>query len=159
MRSRFIPLVLALLAASAFAFAVQTAWWATEGVTIGPYGSRHCFGGECGERGLAWLGGADLWMRMGVASRAAGFISMFILVVVAGALAAKRVPTLMARSALVAILTAAVTGGYFALNLPTGALGNQHGYGPGIFLFITAIVLGIAAAIFTFRLPSPHAPR
>jgi hypothetical protein len=155
MRSRLLPLVLALASACAFAFAVQTAWWSAGGVAIGPFGSRHCFSGDCSEGGLAFLGGADLWMRAGVAARAAGYITMFILIIVAGALAAKRVPKLMARSSIVATLTAAVTGGYFLVAFPAASLGNAESIGPGVFLFVGAVVLAFAAAVFTLRMPTP----
>jgi len=155
MRSRLLPLILALAGACAFAFAVQTAWWSAGGVTIGPFGSRHCFGGECGEGGLAFLGGTDLWMRAGVASRAAGYITMFILIIVAGALAAKRVPTVIARSSLVATLTAMVSGGYFLAAFPAASLGHEESIGPGVYLFVGAVVLAIAAGVFTLRLPTP----
>src|SRR5512146_1904549 len=105
-RSRWISIALGLVAASAFALAVQIAWWHVAEVTVGPFGSRHCLGGECRETGLAWLGGTDLWMRAAVATRAAGYIAMFIFVVLAGAVAAKRVPLLVARASIVAVLTA-----------------------------------------------------
>lgn len=155
MRSRLLPLILALAGASLFAFAVQTTWWSAGGVTIGPFGSRHCFGGECGERGLAFLGGTDLWMRAGIAARAAGYIAMFILIIVAGALAAKRVPRMMARSSIVATLTAALTGGYFLAAFPQASLGHQETMGPGAFLFIGAVVVAIAAAVVTLRMTTP----
>jgi len=153
MRSRFIPLALALLAASAFALAMQMAWWTAAEVSIGPFGSRHCFGGECRESGLGWIGGSDLWMRAGVAARAGGYIAMFVLVIVAGALAAKRVPTLMARAALVAIATVLVAGGYFAIAFPSLPAASVS---TGLFLFAGAVGLGIAAAVLTLRLPIPE---
>lgn len=155
MRSRILPLLLALAGATAFALAVQTAWWWAGEVAIGPFGSRGCLGGECSERGMAWLGGTDLWMRAGVSARAGGYIAMFILVIVAGALAARRIPRLMARVALVSIVTAIVSGGYFALSFPAG-LGGAQRVGAGMVLFIAAIVLGTAAAVLTLRLPEPR---
>ena len=156
MRSRIVPLLLALAGACLFALAVQTAWWSAGDVTVGPFGARSCFGGDCGERGMGWLGGTDLWMRAGVATRAGGFIAMFVLVIVAGALAAKRVPKLMARASIVAIITAAAAGGYFASGFPTGALGNEHEMGLGFPFFLAAIVIGLAAAVFTLRMPEPE---
>jgi len=155
MRSRLLPLFLALAAASAFALAVQSAWWSAGEVSIGPFGARHCFGGECRESGLTWLGGTDLWMRAGVAARAAGYIAMFVLVVLAGGLAAKRIPRLMARCSIVSIVTAAATGGYFALQFPDAVLGSVRTFGIGLFLFGGAIALGVAAAVFTLRMPEP----
>jgi len=154
MRSRLLPLMLALAGACAFALAVQSAWWSAGAVSIGPFGARDCFGGECGERGLSWTGGTDLWMRAGVAARAAGYIAGFILVVVAGALAAKRIPRLMARASIVSIITAVAAGGYFAFAFPAAALGGQATLGHGMFLFAAGIVLGVAAAVFTLRMPS-----
>jgi hypothetical protein len=111
-RRRTIALVLALAGAVAFAFAVQAAWWTAGEVSIGPFGARHCFGGECRETGLSWIGGTDLWMRAGVAARAGGYIAMFVLILLAGGLAAKRIPRLVARCSIVAILTAVVSGAY-----------------------------------------------
>lgn len=150
MRSRFIPLALTLVGAVAFALALQAAWWTAGEVSIGPFGSRHCFGGECRETGLAWIGGTELWMRAGVATRAGGYIAMFVLVIVAGAVAAKRVPRLMARASLVAILTATAAGAYFLFAFPGIA---QAAMGPGVFLFIGGIVLGVAGSILALRLP------
>jgi hypothetical protein len=147
-RSRWISLALGLLAASAFALAVQIAWWHVAEVTVGPFGSRHCFGGECRETGLAWLGGSDLWMRAAVATRAAGYIAMFAFVVLAGAIAAKRVPVLVARASIVAVLTATASGIYFIAafpGLPEASLGV------GAVLFAVGIVAGMAAAIVVLR--------
>jgi hypothetical protein len=159
-RSRIVALVLALAAAAAFALSMQAAWWTAGEVSIGPFGARHCFGGECRETGLSWIGGTDLWMRAGVAARAGGYIAMFVLVIVAGALAARRVPRLMAKAAIVSILTATATGVYFAAAFP-GLGGSSVGH--GIILFAAAIGLGMASAVATLRLndPSsePRAPR
>jgi hypothetical protein len=150
MRSRWVPLMLALLAASTFALAVQSAWWSAGEVTIGPFGSRHCFGGECRESGMAWLGGTDLWMRSGVAARAGSYIAMFVLVVLAGGLAAKRVPRLMAKASIVSIITAGASGGYFAVGFP-GLGGSSTNV--GLFMFAGAVVFGVAAAVLTLRMP------
>lgn len=151
-RTRIIALLLALAGAFAFALAVQSAWWNAGEAAIGPYGTRHCFGGECRETGLAWIRGTDLWMRSGVAARAGGYIAMFALILLAGGLAAKRIPRLIARASLVGILTTIISGGYFAFafpGVPTATLGR------GMFLFATGILLGIAAAIVTLRVPEP----
>ncbi|HEY5950597.1 MAG TPA: hypothetical protein VIV40_34130 [Kofleriaceae bacterium] len=133
---------LALASAVSFAIAVQSAWWSIAEVSIGPFGTRHCFSGECRESGLAWIGGSELWMRSAVASRAAGYIAMFVLLMFAGALAAKRVPKLVARGALAAIVTATATGAYFAINFP-GVGGAAMSY--GVFVYAAAVVLGVAA--------------
>ena len=151
-RTRILALVLALAGATAFAIAVQAAWWSAGEVSIGPFGARHCFGGECRETGLSWIGGSEMWMRSGVAARAGGYIAMFVLIIVAGALAAKRIPRLMAKASLVAILTATVSAGYFLFAFP-GV--NTATIGPGIVLFAIAIGLGVASAIVTLRMPEP----
>src|SRR5688572_12589127 len=105
MKSRWIGVALALLGAFAFALAVQSPWWSIGEVTIGPFGARHCFGGECRESGLGWIGASELWMRSAIAARAGGYIAMFVLIALAGGVAAKREPTLVARGTLAAIVT------------------------------------------------------
>lgn len=147
-RSKWITMSLALLAASGFALAVQSAWWKVAEVSVGPFGSRHCFGGECRESGLSWIGGTELWMRAAIASRSAGYIAMFALVFLAGAVAAKRVPVLIARMSMVAILTALATGIYFVVAFP-GL--KEASLGFGIFFFFAAAVAGFAAAITVAR--------
>lgn len=148
MRSRLISVLLGLAAAIAFAMSVQTAWWTIGEVDIGPFGARHCFGGECRESGLAWIGGSDLWMRSAVATRAAGFIAMFALLMFAGARAAKREPKLVARLVLAAIVTAAGAGGYFWAAFP--GLGGAA-LGPGLFFYAGAILAGVAGVIVFLR--------
>lgn len=145
---RWIALALALIAASTFAIAVQSAWWSAGEVAIGPFGSRHCFSGECRETGLGWLQGSAMWIRSGVAARAGGYIAMFALVVLGGAVAAKRVPLLFARASLVAIVTAAVTGAYFFAAFP-GVGGSSMGLGAPLFAF--AIAAGIGASLTVLR--------
>jgi hypothetical protein len=147
-RSRLIPVVLALIAATSFAIAVQSAWWSISEVVIGPFGTRRCFSGECGESGLTWLGGSDLWMRGAVATRAAGYIAMFVLLMFAGAVAAKREPKLVARGCLAAIVTAAATGAYFVAAFP-GLTGADVSY--GVFLYAGAVVAGVAAVVVYLR--------
>ena len=147
-RSRWLIVALALAAATAFALAVQTAWWSVGEVTIGPFGARHCFGGECRESGLAWIGGSELWMRSAVATRAAGYIAMFVLLMFAGAIAAKRVPTLVARAAMASILTATVAGVYFGVAFP-GVNGAGMAY--GALEFAAAIACGIASLVVFLR--------
>ena len=147
-RSRLIPVVLALTAATSFAIAVQSAWWSAGEVSIGPFGSRSCFSGECRESGLSRFAGSDLWMRAATATRAAGYISMFVLLMFAGALAAKREPKLIARGCISAILTAAVVGAYFALAKPTITSATMS---YGVFLYAGAVVAGVAAVVLFLR--------
>jgi hypothetical protein len=153
-RSRLITLVLALLAASGFTLAVQSPWWTVAEVHVGPFGSRHCFGGECREAGLAWLteGRGELWMRSAIASRAAGFIAAFALLMLAAGLAAKRVPTLIARGSAAAILTAAATGGYFLAAFP-GIPGAT--VARGVYMFLAAVLFGVATIVMFIRSTRP----
>src|SRR5688572_5439606 len=147
-RSRWVAVALAIIAATSFALAVQSAWWTVGEVAIGPFGARHCFGGECRETGLAWIGGSDLWMRSAVATRAAGYIAMFVLIMLGGAIAAKREPRIIARGALASIVTATATGVYFAAAFP-GIAGVS--VDRGLFMFAAGIVLGVAAVVYFLR--------
>lgn len=151
MRSRVITVVVALLSAVAFGLAMQSAWWSGGETDIGPFGARACFGGECRESGLARFGGADLWMRSAVATRAAGYIAMFILLMFAAARAAGREPRLVARGAVSAIVTALVCGAYFAFAGPDLA---GVSWGPGLAFYACGIVAGLAAVILFLRAAS-----
>lgn len=137
----------ALIAASAFALAVQGGrWWSIGDVAVGPLGARSAFGGL---GGLSWAGGSARWDRFGVATFAAGLIAMFVLIVVAGALAANRIPRLAARTALVAIATAALAGTAFVIARPHNALPFE--LGQGVPLFAAAVVLGAFVAVSVLR--------
>jgi hypothetical protein len=149
MRSKWITVGLALLAATAFALAVQTAWWHIAEATVGPYGSRNCFGGECRGGGLAWISTNDLWMRSAVSTRAAGYIAMFALIIVAGGAAARRVPLMFARASIVAIIVATVAGITFFVKFPGGMGPTSYGAGP--IFFLVGIVSGVAAAIMVMK--------
>lgn len=156
MNRRWLIIVLALVAATAFALSVWAGrWWSVGGsVEIGPFGSKQCFGGECRPANLGWVGGSERWMRMGMATWAGGLIAMFVLMIVAGAVAARRRPILAARTALVAIGTAVIAGVLFIVQFP-GVDGST--VDRGLFLFVGAVVLGVAAAIGALRLPKPAA--
>jgi len=147
-RSRWITVGLALVAATSFALAVQTAWWSVAEVAIGPFGARHCFGGECREAGLTWIGGSELWMRSAVATRAAGYIAMFVLLMFGGAIAAGREPKLVARGSLAAIVTAIAAGAYFFVGYP--GVGGAS-VAAGFLFYVGAIVAGSAAIVLFLR--------
>ena len=150
MRSRWGIVALALLSASAFALAVQGGrWWAVLNVEIGPFGSRRCFADECGPAGLSWIGAGDGWIRLGMATWAAGLISMAILVVLSAAVAGGKLPRLIAKMATSAMVTAALVGALFVAKFP-GVDGVA--VARGIPLFGAAIVLGLAATILTLRM-------
>jgi len=145
-----VTVALALLAGIAFAISVQGGqWWVIDESTVGPFGGRRCFDGTCDPAGLAWIGAGDRWMRIGIATWTAGMIALFVLVVLAAAVAAKRVPRLAAKTALVAIATAMVVGGLFFAQFPSDRFPSS--IGRGVWVFVIAIVLGSAAAISVLR--------
>ena len=147
MKHRWFVVALALAAASAFALSVQAGrWWSIGDVEIGPFGSRSPFGGP-GE--LSWAGGTARWERFGVATWAGGLIAMFVLVVVAGAVAANRIPRLAAKTALVAITTAGLAGIAFIATRPDNGL--PFAIDRGVALFAAAVVAGAVVGIGVLR--------
>ena len=148
MRTRWIAIGLALVGAVTLAMSSIAAWWLAGETTIGPFGTHHCFGGDCHSSGLSWTGGSDLWMRSAIATRAAAIIATALLVVLAGALAARRVPRLVARTTLVALAAAIATGSYFFAKFPTLG-GVSLGLGP--VLYAAGIVTGLVAAVLVLR--------
>ncbi len=161
MRARWIVVVTALVASSLFALSVWIGqWWTIGEVSIGPHGSRHCFGPgmeggftpspgiDCRPAGLAWIGGSELWMRSAVATWVAGLVAMFLLALLAAGAAAGRVPRLVARTTLVALVTAAATGGYFVAQFP--GLGGAS-LGQGAILYVLALAIGCIPAITVLR--------
>ncbi len=144
-RGRWLIVGIAVVAAAAFAISVQGGrWWSVagvDGVEIGPFGAKSCFGGDCKSAGLGWTGGTERWMRTGTGAGTAGLLSMLTLLIVAAGAAARRVPRLAAKVALVSIATAAVTGALFAIQLPSMPSVEVD---RGLALFAAAIVLGAA---------------
>jgi hypothetical protein len=147
LKHRWFVVALALAAASAFALSVQAGrWWSIGDVEIGPFGSRSPFGGP-GE--LSWAGGTARWERFGVATWAGGLIAMFVLVVVAGAVAANRIPRLAAKTALVAITTAGLAGIAFIATRPDNGL--PFAIDRGVALFAAAVIAGVVVGIGVLR--------
>lgn len=149
MRTRWIALGLALVGAAGLALSSIEPWWTAGEVTIGPFGAHHCFGGDCQSSGLSWIGGSDLWMRSAVATRAAAIIATVVLVLLAGALAAGRVPKLVAKTVFTASLCAVLAGGYFFGKFPPLG-GESVTIGP--FLYGGGLVAALAAAVLVLRL-------
>ena len=148
---RWIPIMFALLSAIAFAMSVQGGrWWSIDDAEIGPFGGRQCFDHQCRPTNLAWLGEHERCVRTGMATWAAGLIALTVLVVVAGAVAAKRTPRLAAKMALVSIVTAAIVGGLFYFQFPSAQFPSAEP-GRGILLYVAALVLGVAATIPVLR--------
>ena len=151
-KQRWIVVGEALIAASSFALSVQGGrWWTIGDVEIGPLGAKSPFGGL---GGLSWAGGGARWERFGTATWAAGLIAMFVLIVVAAAVAAKRIPRLAARTALVAIATTGLAGAGFLALRPDSL---PFELGRGVVLLGTAVIAGAVAAISVLR--APGAPR
>ena len=149
--ARYSALLLALAGACAFAVSVWVGdWWTVGEASIGPFGSRACFGGDCRPTGLAWIGGGDVWMRSAIATGVAGVVSMFVLTCVAGAIAARRVPRLLARTSLVSIITAVACGLYFVAEFP-GVGGATAHVDNGLRLYALGALLGIVSAIVVLR--------
>jgi hypothetical protein len=124
-------------------------WWHIADVEIGPFGSKHCFDtGDCRISSLAWVGGGDRWMRLGVATWAGGLVATLMLVITAARLASNRVPKLVAKSVLVAIAVASLAGTMFVVTFP-GMAGAT--LARGAWMFVLAIALGLAAAISVLR--------
>ena len=125
-------------------------WWTIGEAAIGPFGTHACMGGECRSSGLGWAGGSTTWERAAVATGGAGLIATFLFLVLAGAVAAGRVPRMAAKSTLAALVAAIVAGTVFVTKLPT--LGETS-IARGLALFVIAIALGLAAAVTVLRTP------
>ena len=148
MKERWLIALLALVSASLFALSVQAGhWWTVETFELGPFGSRQCANGECRPLGLAGIADAR-WQRFGMATWAAGMIAMLVLIVVAGSVAAKRTPRMLAKMALVAVATALAVGVGFVVQRPE--LPGLH-VDRGLYMFAGAVVSGAAAALLVLR--------
>ncbi|HEY3806332.1 MAG TPA: hypothetical protein VGL61_27195 [Kofleriaceae bacterium] len=149
MRSRWMFVASPIVGAMAFATSVWVApWWRIGEVTIGPFSSRHCFGGQCRPAGLQWIGGSDLWMRSAIATGAAGLIAMMLLLGVAGGVAARRTPLLVSKMSLVAIASAVACAAYFVARMPR-LEGMALGAGP--FFFAAGAIIGAAVSLAALR--------
>ena len=150
---RWLCALFGLVGAGAFAVAVHAGkWWSIAGVVeIGPHRSWQCFKGECVPAGMSWIGGSAQWERFGIATWGAGIVGGLILVVLAATIAAGRVPRLLAKMALVSVVTALAASTAFVAKFPglTGAELDR-----GAILYIVAMVFGAAAAVSTLRAPT-----
>jgi hypothetical protein len=143
-KSRWLFVGIAVVSAALFALSTWIGeWWTDVAVAIGPMGTHGCVGGVCGG-GLRWTGGSDFWMRTAVATWAGSLLTMVLLLGVAGAFAANRVPKLLAKSTLTSLATTAIVGIYFIAKMP-----DMPGLevAQGMFLFVAAIVLGAVTPI------------
>ncbi len=149
MRNRWLTILLALLSAAAFAMSVEGGrWWTIGDAEIGPFGAHRCFDGTCVPAGLAWLGTGERWIRIGMATWAAGLLSALVLIVLSARAAARVVPRLAAKTALVSIATASVCGTVFFAQFPKQFPAEAA---RGTLEFVLAIVLGVFASISVLR--------
>lgn len=143
---RWFLVAIAVVAAASFAISVWAGrWWQIGEVEVGPFGSHHCFNGDCRPGGLAWTNGGDFWMRTAVATWVGSLLTMVLLLGVAGAIAAKRVPKMLAKSVLTSLVTTAAAGTYFIVKLPAM---TTTVVGQGLYVFVAACVLGAVAPIW-----------
>jgi hypothetical protein len=148
-KARWIIVVLAVIAATAFAMSVQGGrWWSIGEVDIGPFGATQCFGGDCRPAGLGWLGGTARFERTGMATWAGALISAFVLLVLAAGVASRRIPKLAAKTVLVATFTALAAGVGFVVQFPglDGASLDR-----GLWLFVAGVACSVGAAIAVLR--------
>jgi hypothetical protein len=152
-RGRWFIVALALLAGIAFAMSVWGGqWWSIAETEIGPFRAKRCFDNHCEPAGLSWLGAGERWMRIGMATWAAGLISTFVLVVMSAGLAARRVPKLVAKTVLVSTATAAIVGAWFFSGFPRDEFPAAEA-DRGALLFLAAVVLAATSAILVLRRP------
>jgi hypothetical protein len=147
-KSRWLFVGIAVVSATLFAFSTWIGqWWTDVDVAIGPMGTRGCVGGVCGG-GLRWTGGSELWMRTAIATWAGSLLTMVLLLGVAGAFAANRIPKLLAKSTLTSLATTAIAGLYFIVKMP--AMPGLE-VAIGMIVFIAAVVLGAITPIRALR--------
>jgi len=150
---RIATIGLALIGAALLALAVQGGrWWTIDDITIGPVSSHRCFAGDCRVVGLGWVGGTTGWARAGQATYAAGLCAAALLVFSAAGAASRRVIRILARSGLVAAVTAAVSGAVFAGLFP-GVAGSE--LGRGAWFYLAGVIIAVVAQVMVLRLPVP----
>jgi hypothetical protein len=145
--------LLALLAGIAFSLSVWGGrWWViADAAEVGPFGGKRChFDKTCEPAGLTWLGTELRWIRIGMATWAAGLISTLLVVVMAAAFAARRVPRLVAKMVLVSIATGTIVGVWFFLGFPNAEYPAAE-IDRGVPLFFGATLLGAIAAMLALR--------
>jgi hypothetical protein len=146
-KSRWPFVAIAVISAALLAISVWVGnWWSVGGLEIGPFGAHECFSGDC--RPTTISGAPELWQRCGTAVWAGGIMSMILLLAIAAAIAAKRLPKMLAKSSLTAIVTTGLAGAYFIAKLPAPT-GMQ--VGQAIYLFVAGVILAFVTPIWVLR--------
>lgn len=130
-------------------------WWSQGGdglrTFVGLRDAQLCRDGTCASVPLHKLGGTqDLgWIRAGLAAYAAAWIAAVLCLALAAAAAAgKGLPPMLARTALVAVVSAAVVGMLFLLQAPSYVSGSP---GPGMGLYFGGTLAGAVTAVLALR--------
>jgi hypothetical protein len=151
---RWMIIVIGILSACCLALSVWAGmWWSVGETGIGPLGTTMCTDAGCATRGLAWLRPSEAWLRSANATAGAGVIAMVVVLIVAGAAAARRTPKLAARGCIAAMVTAIAVGIYFIARFPgfQGASIDR-----GAILYFVGTALGLVTAILVLRVkPTP----
>jgi hypothetical protein len=128
--------------------------------TIGPLSSERCFESNCRVVGIEWIGAGNGWVRTGIATYTAGLLAAALLMFTAAGIAARRALTparrAIARSGLVAAITAAIAGVGFVAFYP-GLEGSSLGRGAWCYLAGVVIAAGVQLAVLRARDPAPAA--
>jgi len=123
-------------------------------ITIGPISSYRCFSGDCAVVGVDWVGAGDGWARAGLATYVAGLVAAGMLVIGSALLASKRVVKVVAKSGLVAVATALVSGAIFVAKFPdlpdVSIARGAWCYAAGL-----AIAIGVHVAVLRAKPPAP----
>lgn len=140
---RWSSVALSVSAAAAFAVSVGSGrWWSVGGGSfeIGPLGTQQCTGGDCRPVGMP-LDAGPRFVRAATASAAAGFIAVLILLIVAGAIAARRTPKLLARLCVASLVTCVLAAALFVSTFPSETLPTAE-LARGFYLYALGVVLG-----------------
>ncbi|MGE0549340.1 MAG: hypothetical protein AB7O24_28335 [Kofleriaceae bacterium] len=90
--------------------------------------------------------------RFGVATWAAGMISMVVLLALGAGVAANRRPVLAAKTAIVSLVTAAIVGGTLVVKVSSiNAATSEATIARDLWLFGAAVIVGLATSIVAWR--------
>ena len=153
---RIVVTLLALGGASMTALAVQAGrfWVMADGrVELGPTFSKSCLEGACTRKGLDWVGAGESWQRAGTATYVTGLAAAFVMVMLAGAVAAGRRGTWSAGMTISATLALTLASLAFVVKLPD-LPGTE--IARGLWLLVAGVLAAFGAAA-TVLLKKPSA--